>query len=68
MIGLDTETSSRTQTYDTLASEPAMLPLWLTEPEAEALLSLLLLAPQGSNGTEHSLLMKLGESIRAFQR
>jgi hypothetical protein len=47
---------------------PAVLPIWLTRAEAEALITLCAGSPQASQVAEDELFVKLGDLYRAFHR
>ena len=52
-----------------LCLDPApALPLWLTEREAETLVSLCLTSLADAGEAEHPLFTKLGDFLRAFSR
>ena len=52
----------------TQCAAAATLPLWLSEPEAEILVSLCLTSLGYAGSAEHELFVKLGEYLRAFRR
>lgn len=67
LIGERKPLESRTMAGMSLQPEP-LLPLWLTEAEAAAILTLCASAPEDAGEEiEASLFGKLGQLLRAFQ-
>lgn len=50
-----------------MPDEGLQRPLWLTEPEAEVLVSLCLVSLADAGAAEHCLFVQLGEYLRAFR-